>query len=806
METAPGGADGERNEVEVYLQGNVVIRTETQNGPNQTIQETLFAAEAYYDTNKNRAVALEADLDLRVPLIPDPVRFSASEIDQLGRNHYEGLRSKVSASKRPGDPGLNVTAERSVFTREFTERTNLFGLPYRNLATGETDVGFEQLLTSYGVKPRVFDVPFFYLPRTKSDIAEPLGPLAGFATANDRILGFQLYTTFDLFKLLALRGPPGHRWRLFLDYYGSRGAAIGTQYNYVGSDLFGLSGADKNSPYYQPFTGFTRLYLVNDTKKNRVLNPQFDVDILGGFRGPEPVPPGYRSRLQWQHNQDIYEAGTTYVRGIAQAEYFSDKNFYEQYYKNQFDILQNQETFAYLYGASNNLFASGLVQSNLKRRWETETNSKPRLDAAVIGESLFGDRLTYSSRASAGNFQLRPATVSPLPNEVTDRDIETGRIDWFQRIEAPLDAGPFRITPYGVLDLTGYSNDISGYNRNLTNRDVAGQPIGLVPFNPDGTPSNLNTGGTARGRFYGGGGVESSIGFNRLYRDVGSDLFNLNGLYHKVLFRANYFAAYSNTPYYQLPQLDRLNDDATDQGYRNTRPFQGGLISPPAGFALFASPLYDPQQYAIRRTLDSKVDTLDSVEVLRLGIDQRLQTKRGFPGAQHTVDWMTLNVATSVFPDKDRDNYGQSAAFYEYNFLWNVGDRTSVSSAGWYDPIANGVRYVNAAVNFTRPDGTNFYFSYRYADPIESRAVTAIVTYNINKKYAVNVLSTYDFGLNRALTNQVSLSRTGADVTLLFGVSYNALQNNFGLQFALVPNLLGISGARLNQAPLLGQR
>jgi hypothetical protein len=200
------------------------------------------------------------------------------------------------------------------------------------------------------------------------------------------------------------------------------------------------------------------------------------------------------------------------------------------------------------------------------------------------------------------------------------------------------------------------------------------------------------------------------------------------------------------------------------------------------------------------------VDTLDNLEVLQLEVNQRLQTKRGFPGAEHTVDWMTLNLSASVFPERTRDNFGESVSFLEYYYLWHIGDRLSLSSAGWSDPMDFGARYFNLGANFSRPDGTTFYIGYRKIDPLDSRALTAVINYQLSRKYAMTFISVYDFGQREVSSNQVSIVRTGTDLTVMFGVSYNALLNNFGVQFAVVPNLLGIAGIRLTGTPTLGQR
>ena len=56
--------------------------------------------------------------------------------------------------------------------------------------------------------------------------------------------------------------------------------------------------------------------------------------------------------------------------------------------------------------------------------------------------------------------------------------------------------------------------------------------------------------------------------------DVQSDLFNVNGIFHKIVLSADYYNAHSNTPHTDLPQLDRLNDNASDQALRDIRPWQ----------------------------------------------------------------------------------------------------------------------------------------------------------------------------------------------------------------------------------------
>jgi hypothetical protein len=260
-----------------------------------------------------------------------------------------------------------------------------------------------------------------------------------------------------------------------------------------------------------------------------------------------------------------------------------------------------------------------------------------------------------------------------------------------------------------------------------------------------------------------------------------------------MLLSGNYFVAHSDTPLTRLPQLDRLNDDASDQALRDIRPRQFALNPNNAAF-LTTSPLFDPQYYALRRLVDNRIDTLDSIDVLQLNLRQRWQTKRGFPGNQHVIDWMTLDLSGSIFPHSKRDNFGETVGILEYDWIWNVGDRTALVSNGWFEPIEGGPRVFNLGGTINRPDATNFYLGYRHIDPLESRAVVGSVTYAFSAKYAITGSVVYDFGVDTQ-ANSLTITRIGTDLMVSLGISYNSILNNFGVQFEVVPTLIGRRGS-----------
>ena len=742
----PRGEHG--RELEFYLAGNVEVRQESA-----TTHEarTLRASEMYYDVSRNVAVAVSADLEFKQPGLPYPVHMRADEIFQLSETKFEAEHAVVFSSRLPSDPGLTVFVRHATLEEKKVPKRTLFGGVVTDPKTGQPETEPQSLVRGDTVLIRVGPVPVFYLPYIQTDARDPLGPIEDVNVGFNRVFGFRIGTTLDLYDLLGLDPLPGTRWRLDADYLTSRGPALGTNFEYAGNKLFGVPAH---------YTGLFKAWGLHDTGQ----------DILGGGRGENDEHPNWRGRLFWRQLVRELPYGFSVT---SQVSALSDRNFLEQFFKPEFDLDYNQETFTYIKQAQDNWSWTLLAETRLFD-WMTQTRWLPRADGYLLGQSFF-QTLTYNAWANVGFAQLRPAIGGAAPPVFpTDVRDDTGRFDFWQELSLPFYLGPLRLAPYGVIDLTEYTRDLDH----------------------DET-----------GRVYGGGGVRASIPFSRLYPNVESLFFNVNGIYHKVELSANYYLAQTNVPFGRLPQLDRLNDDVTDQALRDITPLQTAL-NPHFrdGLALATLPLFNPQTYAIRRLVMDRVDTRDDIEVLQLDLRQRWQTKRGYPGQQHIVDWMVLDLSGSYFPAANRDNFGEHFAFLEYNWLWNVGDRTGLASSGWVDPIDFGARVFTIGAFLNRPDRTNFFLGYRQIDPVNSKAVTGSVSYVLSPKYAVTGASTYDFGTSLALSNSLIVTRMGKDLQVALGVTYNALQNNFGLLVQVLPNLAAQRGGQIFGVPTTGTR
>jgi hypothetical protein len=720
----PGGQPS--NDLEFYLSGNVELRQRVGKDA-----RTIKADELYYDVKRNVALAYRVEMSFRPPRLNENVGLRAPELRQLDATHFEAFDAEVFASKLPSDPGLKVYVQRVELEERVVPKLSLLGQPLYDRKTGAPLQDHISWTQAYNAWFEVEDVPFFYSPYVVGDARDPLGPIEGLHAGYSQIFGVEAGLDLNMYDLLHMQPYDGTRWILTPDYFSARGPNLATTFDYAARNLYGTDARVE---------GLFRGTVIYD----------HGTDNLGGFRVPDYEPDAFRGRALWR--QGVYDIPYGFTVQ-TQFAYLSDRNYLEQYYKSEYEGDLPYNTYAYVKQQRDNWAWTAWANYRM-RPWVWETQWLPKGDFYLLGEDFF-NLFTYSTHASAGWAFLRPSSDPLPPVSPTDQYNKTFRGDWMQELSLPFSLGALRLVPYGKLDLTAYSRDLNG---------------------------------DSIGRVIGGGGLRGSIPFTRIFPDVDSELFNLDGINHKIVLGTNYYAVKSNEPYSIFPQLDRNNDDVSDQSVRDIR-HQYPFFYPNNANNLINNPLYDPQTVAIRRLVDNRIDTQDSIQEVQMSIDQRWQTKRGYPGAEHIVDWMTLDLSATYFPDPQQ-NFEHPWAFLEYNWIWNLGDRTALVSNGWVDPFENGGRLFNVGVFFNRTDRTNFYLGYTSIFPLQSESITATVTYILSPKYAITAGTTYDFGSVPFETFSLMLTRMGTDVAISVGFNYNSLQGSISAVVLAIPNLV----------------
>jgi len=723
-----------QRQLEIYMEGNVVFRQG---------ERIIYAQRMYYDLRREAGIVLGAEVITDVPKFEGKVRLRADVVQQLARDRFVAQNGSITSS-RLGIPTYELRSSQITYDDIQHPRINPFTQMPEVDASGTPLVDHEQLITSSNNVVAINEFPVFYWPFFATDLEEPNFYIDDIQVKNDQVFGTQVLTDINLYQVLGLRNPPPNtKWIASADYLSKRGFGYGTTFNYERQSLFGIP---------ESTGGFLDAWAIKD----------HGTDNLGYLRRDVPPEKSYRGRVLWQHRSLL----PNNFQLTGEVGLISDFNFLEQYFEREYDQLKDQTTDVELKQYIDNSTWS-LVGSVRLNPFFTETEWLPRLDHFWIAQPLLGDRLTWYEHTSLAfaRFQsaqpptdpTQAAMWGPLPWEAPANTTRAGeRLLTRHEIDTPFELGIFKFNPYVLGELGRWGDNLD--------------------FD-------------AENRAYGATGIRASTSMWTVDPTVRSELFNLNGMAHKVVFDTDIFYAQSTQDLDTLPLYDQI-DDNNIEAYRRWFPFFdfGGPPPVPTRF--------DERYYALRRGLGSYVaspsmEIADDLFAARLGARQRWQTKRGPLANPHIVDWITLDLDATLYPNPDRDNFGTVIGLVDYDFRWHVGDRTTIVSDGYFDFFEDAPKYFTIGGFVNRPPRGSIYLGFRSLEgPITSNVLAFNYSYRMSPKWISSFGTTYDFHQARNIGQNMMLTRIGESFLTSIVVNVDASKGNVGATFAIQPRFL----------------
>jgi hypothetical protein len=721
--------------IELYLEGNIVFRQGDR---------LIYAERMYYNATQEYGVVLAAEMLTPVKDYRGLVRLKADVLQQIDKQNFQAYGAAVTTS-RLGVPRYWLQSERITFE----DRQSLAPTPYLgeapiDPATGEPAVEHDLLATSRNNFLYLGQLPVFYWPFLASNLRKPTFYVNGLTVKSDTIFGQQIFVDYDAWQLLGRDPIPGTDWSLSSDYLSERGLAGGTRFEYNRPSFLTFPG---------PTIGFIDAWGVYD---------QGTGDVLGRDRLSVPIPREERGRLLVRHRQDLPNAW----RFSGEIGLISDRNFLEQYFEREWDQQKDYTTgFELKKFLQNGTF--GISADFRPNSSFTETEHLPRLDHFVLGQDLAGGWLTWNAHSLVSYEHLRTASPPP-PGDTPDlsafqllpweKESEGVRAITRQSLDLPLQAGPVKVVPYVLGELGFWGEDLTGNSIN---------------------------------RAYGQAGIRTSLPMWRVDPNVRSELFNLNGLAHKIVWEADAFYADASQDLGRFPLYDQLDDNSQEQVRRRSlfRTF-GGTFGDQIPLK------YDERNFAFRSGMQDWVtaqspEIADDLTMVRLGMRNRWQTKRGPAGQQTIIDWMELDLGTSLFPEPERDNFGEVVGLANYDFKWHLGDRFTLMSDGFADVFAQGLRQVTVGGYLGRPESGSLYLGARNTEgPISSSVLLAYVNYRMSEKWIANGGMTYDLSSTGNIGQTVGFTRIGEAFLLSMNASYDASRQALGVNFGIEPRFL----------------
>ena len=743
--------------LELYMEGNVVFRQG---------QRVVEAVSMFYDVPRSSGVITGATILTPVDNYSGVVRLRADVMRQVDRSRFVAQQTGLTSS-RLGVPTWEFRSRELEFTDEQVPLAGPGGQPAIDPATGEPIVDHQQFITSRNNTVTLAGVPVLWWPVLATNAKKPTFYINNAQFKNDRIFGTQLLTSWDAFQIFGWRRPPdGVDWDFDVDYLSLRGPGGGTSLLYNRPDFLGFGG---------PASGDLDAWFIGDV----------GLDNLGLNRRTFTYP-GYpnrtfRGRSFWRHRQDLGGSTDSLLGGWqlrGTAGWISDMNFLEEYYEAEWEEGYEQRTWLDLRRPVENRELR-LLTSVRVNPFFTQSEWWPRLDYYWLGQPLARDAVTWYSHTNAAYVrQSEPQTPTVgqglnywtlLPYEA---NVIGERFATRHELDLPFQAGAVKIIPYALGELAHWGDSLS-------------------TTSPNTAAGSLN-------RAYGQVGIRSSLPMWTADNTVESQLWNVHGIAHKVVFEAEFSYANSTQDITQLPLYDQIDDDTINQYRRNIPYWDYGAIPGQATplqapFVFGPSNKYDPRTYAVRRGMGGWVtgptEIANDLTAFRVGARQRWQTKRGPAGNRRIIDWIVFDVDGEFFPTTSQ-NFGQTLGLWQYDFRWHVGDRTTLLSTADVDFFTGGQQLYTVGALLNRTPRGSFYIGFNeFGGPIQASVLTGSYTYRMSPKWA----SSFGTALNLTGMNigqNFQLVRIGESFLMSFGFNVDYSRNNVGVTFNLEPRFL----------------
>ncbi|MBA3961463.1 MAG: LPS assembly protein LptD [Chthoniobacterales bacterium] len=359
--------------------------------------------------------------------------------------------------------------------------------------------------------------------------------------------------------------------------------------------------------------------------------------------------------------------------------------------------------------SGDNYTLTGYARYQLNSFFET-TERLPEIDFDLKRQPLFGGPIFYEGETSAAQLHRNFPTGSVF------QDYSVFRVDTFHQLTYPG-------TYFGWLSLVpriGFRETYYSQTRDLGKTIFPITPSDpLAPEFPIDNPTTATTGTGANPLFLGGetfrsvfnAGLEASFKVSREWEQVQTRALGLDGLRHIV-------QPYFNFSYVSNPTANPLSILQFDR-------FQPSTKLEPLDFPQYTS-----------------IDSLDNWTIARLGVRNRLQTRRD----DYTVSWLELDTYFDVNIDNPFDRTQFSNVFNKLAFTPVPWATLEIDSQ--IPLLDKGFTEVDTSIRFQPSANTQFTIGHRYLNNnpffLNSSLYTIGGYYRINDNWGVGATEQYE--------------------------------------------------------------
>lgn len=455
-----------------------------------------------------------------------------------------------------------------------------------------------------------------------------------------------------------------------------------------------------------PAIGFDSEWETGEKKQNwgRFISYAMDDSDPGLNRtaqNREPIDSG-RYRVSFQARQYLTED----IFATVDVTKLSDARFLQDFYEGEFRENPQPDNMIALTKLGVDYELTLLARKQLNEFFDG-TERVPEIALDITQQPLFGSKVFYQGETSMGRYNRNFAEDS------TNTDYSAARFDTFHQFSMPLNVGGWlSIVPRLGVRGTWYSE--SGAIMPFTETETRTLSDGSQQEVTSTFNRLVKEGEVFRPVV--NAGVEMSFKASKAYEDVQSRIWGLDGLRHIVQPYLNLSIVEAGSDNKDILQFDRIQ--------RSTQ-------LPPIDFPAF-----------------NTMDSIDDWNILRLGVRNRLQTRRD----NSTFNWLEVNTFFDI--RFDRPDFGLDPDMGTFSNLvnrirWTPLSWVSFTLDSQIPLFDSGFSEVNTRANFFVNDRLQFNVGHRYLSGNilfeDSSLLDFSAYFRMNDNWAFSLRETYEF-------------------------------------------------------------
>lgn len=195
-----------------------------------------------------------------------------------------------------------------------------------------------------------------------------------------------------------------------------------------------------------------------------------------------------------------------------------------------------------------------------------------------------------------------------------------------------------------------------------------------------------------------------------------------------------------------------------------------------------------------------ELDALTEEQLVRVEVRNLLQSMEKTPTGRQPRDFVFLDLAQDVFPDKARDNGGETLGLFYYDLLlrprvhWLPFDNFAYALYGDHD-WQKGLRTLDTELQFGPLLGCSWSADYR-TDTNVKGAIGLGVSTHLFDRWDLFASSQRDIDADRWLSYHFGMRRNDHDWTIEVSASFDPYANQTTFRIEFLPRLGGFSGPR----------